>query len=95
MMLQPTGDKVIVKRKEEEEKTKSGIVLPDSAKEKPLEGEVISVGPGRVLDNGQRSPMDVNKGDLILFSKYGGTEVKYKEEAFLILDERDILAVVK
>ncbi|MFH1429543.1 MAG: co-chaperone GroES [Candidatus Margulisiibacteriota bacterium] len=94
-MLQPTGDKVIVKRKEEEERTRGGIVLPDSAKEKPIEGEIISVGPGRVLDNGQRSPMDVNKGDIILFSKYGGTEVKYKEESFLILDERDILAVVK
>jgi len=94
-MLQPLGDKVIVKRREEEKRTASGIVLPDSAKEKPLEGEVVAVGPGRVLDNGQRSPMDVKKGDAILFAKYGGTEVKYKDEDYLILDERDILAIVK
>ena len=94
-MLQPLGDKVLVKRKDEEEKTQSGIVLPDSAKEKPLEGEVIAVGPGKVLDNGQRSPMGVAKGDAVLFAKYGGTDVKYKNDDYLIMEERDILAIVK
>ena len=89
------GDRVIVKRKIEEEKTKSGIVLPDTAKEKPLEGEVIAVGGGRVLDNGQRNPIDVKKGDTVLFAKYGGTEVKYKDEDYVILEERDVLAIVK
>lgn len=94
-MLQPLGDRVIVKRKSEEEKTKSGIVLPDTAKEKPLEGEVVAVGGGRILDNGQRNPMDVKKGDTVLFAKYGGTEVKYKDEDYMILEERDVLAIVK
>jgi len=94
-MLQPLGDKVIVKRKNEEEKTAGGIVLPDTAKEKPLEGEVVSVGPGKVLDNGQRSPMEVKAKDSILFAKYGGTEVKHGGEDYIILDERDILAIIK
>jgi len=94
-MLQPLEDKVIVKRKDEEQKTAGGIVLPDTAKEKPLEGEVIAVGPGKVLENGQRSPMDVKKGDAILFAKYGGTEVKYKGDDYVILESRDILAIVK
>ncbi|MFC1596098.1 co-chaperone GroES [Candidatus Margulisiibacteriota bacterium] len=93
-MLKPLGDKVIVKREEEEKKSPGGIVLPDSAKEKPLSGVVVAVGPGKVLDNGQRSPMDMKTGDEILFAKYGGTEVKFKEDSFLILEERDILAIV-
>ncbi|MFA5928116.1 MAG: co-chaperone GroES [Candidatus Margulisiibacteriota bacterium] len=94
-MLQPLGDRLIVKRREEEEKIVKGIVLPDTATEKPLEGEVIAVGPGRILDSGQRSPMDIKKGDIVIFAKYGGSDVKYKHDEFLILEERDILAIVK
>jgi len=78
----------------QEEKTKGGIVLPDTAKEKPQEGEVKAVGTGRVLDNGQKLPLDVSVGDRVLFSKYGGTEVKVDGDEFLILSERDVLAIV-
>jgi chaperonin GroES len=94
-MLQPVEDKVIVKRKAEETKTSGGLVIPDTAKEKPLEGEVVGTGPGKILDNGQRGPMDVKTGDKVLFAKYGGTEVKYKDEEYTILDQRDILAIIK
>ena len=88
----PLGDKVVVKAIEREGVTKSGIVLPDNAKEKPQEGELIAVGPGRMTDDGQRIPMDLKKGDRILFAKYGGMEVKLDESDYLILRESDILA---
>ena len=91
--LRPLGDRVVVKPEALEEKTTSGLVLPDTAKEKPQEGIVLAVGNGRVLDNGQRVAMDVKVGDRILFAKYGGTEVKLGNEEFIILGERDILAV--
>ena len=91
--LVPIGDRVVVKPEPEEEKTKSGIVLPDTAKEKPQEGTVIAVGPGRVLDSGQRVPLEVKVGDKIIYSKYGGTEVKIDGEEYIILNERDILAI--
>lgn len=94
MKLQPLGDRVIVKAMESEEKTKSGIVLPETAKEKPQEGEVIAVGSGR-YEEGKRVPLEVKQGDKIIYSKYGGTEVKVEGEEYLILSERDILAIVK
>lgn len=96
MNIKPLGDKVVVKALAQEEKTKSGIVLPDSAKEKPQQGEVIAVGPGKVAENGQRIPMDVKVGDKVIYSKYGGTEIKIDEEEVLILDgSRDIYAIVE
>ena len=91
--LVPIGDRVVVKPEPEEEKTKSGIVLPDTAKEKPQEGTVVAVGPGKVLDNGQRVPLEVKVGDRIIYAKYGGTEVKVDGEEYMILSERDILAI--
>jgi len=91
--LVPIGDRVVVKPEPEEQKTKSGIVLPDSAKEKPSEGTVIAVGPGKVLENGQRVPLEVKIGDRVIYSKYGGTEVKIDNEEYIILNERDILAI--
>ena len=91
--LAPIGDRVVVKPEPEEQKTKSGIVLPDTAKEKPQEGTVVSVGSGRILDNGQKVPLEVKVGDKIIYSKYGGTEVKIDEEEYIILAERDILAI--
>ncbi|NLN16414.1 MAG: co-chaperone GroES [Firmicutes bacterium] len=94
-MLKPLADRVVVKVVEEEERTKGGIVLPDTAKEKPQQGEVIAVGSGRVLDNGERVPVDVKKGDMVIFAKYGGTEVKVEGEEYLILRESDILAVLE
>ena len=92
-MLKPIGDKVIVKAKAEEEKTSGGIILPDTAKEKPQEGTVIAVGPGKVLENGDRKPMAVKEGDTVIYSKYGGTEVTVDGEDYIILDEDSILAV--
>jgi chaperonin GroES len=91
--LAPIGDRVVVKAAPEEQKTKSGIVLPDTAKEKPQEGTVVAVGSGRILDNGQKVPLEVKIGDKIIYSKYGGTEVKIDEEEYIILSERDILAI--
>jgi len=93
--LQPIGDRVVVKPAPEEQQTKSGIVLPDSAKEKPSEGKVVAVGSGRILDNGQKVPLEVKIGDNIIYSKYGGTEVKIENEEYMILSERDILAIKK
>lgn len=93
-MMKPLGDRVVIKVLEQEEKTKSGIFLPDTAKEKPQEGEVVAVGAGKVADNGTRIAPDVAVGDTVLFAKYAGTEVKIDGEAFLILSERDILAVL-
>jgi chaperonin GroES len=92
--LKPLGDRVIVKAREKEEMTKSGIVLPDTASEKPQEGSVLSVGPGRVLDNGKRIEMDVKAGDKVLFAKYAGTEVKLDGEDYLVIREADLLAVI-
>ncbi|MFC1963917.1 co-chaperone GroES [Chloroflexota bacterium] len=90
--LQPMADRVVVKPSEKEEKTKSGIYLPDTAKEKPQEGKVVAVGPGRVSEDGKRIAMDVKAGDLVIYAKYGGTEIKVDEEDLVILRESDILA---
>ena len=92
--IKPLEDKVVVKASDAEQTTASGIVIPDTAKEKPQEGEIIAVGPGRFDDNGNRVPVDVKVGDKVLYSKYGGTEVKYAGEELLILSVRDLLAVV-
>ena len=93
--LRPLGDRVVVKPLANEEVTKSGIVLPDTAKEKPQQGEVVSVGPGRILDSGDRSVPDVKAGDRVLFAKYSGTEFKLDQDELLILREADILAIVQ
>jgi chaperonin GroES len=93
-LLKPLGDRVVIELVESEEKTASGIVLPDSAKEKPQEGKVVAVGTGRVLDSGERVALEVSVGDRIIFSKYAGTEVKYQGAEYLILRDSDILAVV-
>ncbi len=93
MKIQPLGDRLVVKVVEvAEEKTKSGLYVPDTAKEKPQEAEVVAVGPGALNDKGERIPMDVAVGDKVIFSKYGGTEVKVNGEEFLIMSQRDILA---
>ena len=90
----PLGERLIVKPLEEEQTTSSGIILPDTAKEKPQEGEVVAVGPGRVTDDGARVPMEVQTGDVIIYSKYAGTEYKDEGEEYLILRESDVLAKV-
>jgi chaperonin GroES len=90
--LQPLGDRVLVKPTEKEEKTKSGIYLPDTAKEKPQEGEVLAVGPGKMTDDGKRIPMDLKIGDRVIYAKYGGTEIKIDDVEMMILRESDILA---
>ena len=92
--LRPLGDKVLVKRVEAESKTKSGIVLPDTAKEKPKRGKILSVGDGRRLDNGERAAFSVKKGDEVIFTSYAGTEIKIDGEELMIMSEDDILAVV-
>ena len=92
--LRPLGDRVVLKPLEREEVTKSGIVLPDTAKEKPQQGEVLAVGPGRVLDTGERVTPDVKQGDRVLFAKYSGTDFKFDQDEYLILREADILAIV-
>lgn len=93
--IKPLEDRIVIKQVEAETTTASGIVIPDTAKEKPQEGEVVAVGPGRVDDNGNRIPLDLAAGDIVIYSKYGGTEVKYGGQEFLILSARDILAVVE
>ena len=95
MGFRPLGDRVLIKRVEEEQKTKGGIIIPDTAKEKPQEGEVIAVGPGARDDNGKVQPLDVKKGDRILFGKWSGTEVKIDGDDLLIMKESDILGVVE
>ena len=95
MKIRPLQDRLIVKRVEEEEKTKGGIIIPDSAKEKPQEGEIIAVGPGKVTDDGKRIPMEVKEGDRVLFSKYAGTEIKIEGEERLIMREDDILGILE
>ncbi len=95
MRIRPLQDRVIVKRVEEEEKTKGGIIIPDTAKEKPMEGKVIAVGKGKVLEDGKIHPLDVKAGDRVLFGKYAGTEVKIYGEEHLIMREDDILGVIE
>lgn len=95
MLIRPLGERVVVKATPSEEKTKSGLVLPDTAKEKPQEGEVVAVGTGRLLETGQRVPIDLKVGDKILFSKYAGNEVKIDEVEYLIMREADILGVIE
>ena len=92
--IKPLEDKVLVKAAEAEQTTASGLVIPDTAKEKPQEGEIVAVGLGRIDDNGNRVPLDVKVGDKVIYSKYGGTEVKYGGEDYLILSARDLLAVI-
>jgi chaperonin GroES len=95
MKIQPLGDRVLVKPMEAEEKTKGGIVLPDTAKEKPQQGEVVAVGKGKLLDNGEVKPLEVKVGDKVLYGKYAGTEVTIDGEEYLIIREDDILAIIK
>ena len=95
MKVRPLNDRILVKRLEEEETTKGGIIIPDSAKEKPAEGEIVAVGNGKLNDKGERIPLEVKAGDRVLFSKYGGTDVKLDGEDHLIMREDDILAVVE
>ena len=92
--IKPLEDRILVRTLEAEQTTASGLVIPDTAKEKPQEGEVLAIGPGRIDDNGNRVPLDVSVGDKVIYSKYGGTEVKYAGEEYLILSARDVLAVV-
>jgi chaperonin GroES len=95
MKVRPLNDRLIVKRLEEEQKTKGGIIIPDSAKEKPIEGRVIAAGDGRINKEGKKIPMEVKKGDRVLFAKYGGTEIKMDGEEYLMMKEDDILAVIE
>lgn len=94
MKIKPLQDRVVVKRFDEEEMTKGGIIIPEAAKESPAEGEVVAVGPGRKDENGKSMPLDVKKGDKVIFSKYGGTEVTIDGEDLLIMREEDILGIV-
>ena len=93
--IKPLEDRIVIRQVEAEQTTASGLVIPDTAKEKPQEGEVIAVGPGRVDDKGNRIPVDVKVGDVVIYSRYGGTEVKYDGQEFQILSARDVLAVVE
>ncbi|AXR73049.1 MULTISPECIES: co-chaperone GroES [Auritidibacter] len=92
--IKPLEDRIVVQPLEAEQTTASGLVIPDTAQEKPQEGTVVAVGPGRITDSGERVSVDVNEGDVVLFSKFGGTEVKYNGEEYLVLSARDVLAVV-
>ena len=93
--IKPLEDRIVVQANEAETTTASGLVIPDTAKEKPQEGTVLAVGPGRIDDNGNRVPVDVKVGETVLYSKYGGTEVKYAGEEYLVLSARDVLAVIE
>jgi len=95
VVLKPLEDRIVVRPLEAEQVTASGLVIPDTAKEKPQEGEVLAVGPGRIDDSGKRIPLDVSVGDKVLYSKYGGTEVKYTGEEYLVLSARDVLAIIE
>jgi chaperonin GroES len=95
VVLKPLEDRIVVQPLEAEQVTASGLVIPDTAKEKPQEGKVLAVGPGRFDDKGSRVPVDVQVGDVVLYSKYGGTEVKYSGEEYLVLSARDVLAVIE
>ncbi len=92
--IKPLEDRIVIRQVEAEQTTASGLVIPDTAKEKPQEGEVVAVGPGRVSDSGNRVPVDVSVGDRVIYSKYGGTEVKHGGEEYLVLSARDVLAVI-
>ncbi|GAA4517280.1 co-chaperone GroES [Brevibacterium yomogidense] len=92
--IKPLEDRIVVRQVEAEQTTASGLVIPDTAKEKPQEGEVVAVGPGRVADNGTRIPLDVQVGDKVVYSKYGGTELKHGGDEYLVLSARDVLAVI-
>lgn len=94
MNIKPLGERIVLKVLESEEKTKSGIVLPDTAKEKPQMGKVLAVGSGKILDNGEKIPLEVKVGDQVLFAKYAGTEVKLDGEEYMVLKESDILAII-
>ena len=94
MKARPLHDRVLLKRIEEKEEVKGGIIIPDTAKEKPMEGEVISVGPGKIMEDGKRSPMDVKPGDRVLFGKYAGAEIKIDDKEYIIMREEEILAVL-
>jgi chaperonin GroES len=93
--LRPLGDRVVIKPLAREDVTKGGIVLPDTATEKPQQGEVVAVGPGRVLDNGERVTLDLKEGDRVIFAKYAGTEFKHESDDLLILSEKDVLAIME
>ena len=95
MNIRPLHDRVIVRRMEEERKSAGGIVIPDSATEKPIQGEIVAVGKGKLLENGEVRPLDVKKGDKVLFAKYGGTEIKIEGEELLVMREEDIIGVVE
>ncbi len=95
MSIKPLADRILVKRVEEEAKTKGGIIIPDTAKEKPAEGKVVAAGPGKTGDDGKRIPLEVKEGDRILFGKYSGTEVKIEGEEFLIMREDDVLGIIQ
>lgn len=95
MKIKPLDDRLVLKKVDAEEKTSGGILLPDSAKEKPQRGEIVAVGDGKLLDSGKRAPMEVKKGDTVIFGKYAGTEVKVGKEELVIMKESDILAIVK
>ncbi len=95
MSVRPLHDRLIVKRLEEEEKTKGGIIIPDNAKEKPQEGEVIAVGSGKILEDGKKVPLEVKKGDRVLFGKYSGTEIKLDGAEYLMMKEEDILGILE
>ena len=95
MKIRPLNDRILVQRLEEEEKTAGGIIIPDSAKEKPAEGKIIAVGPGKLNDSGERVALQVKAGDIVLFSKYGGTDVKIDGESYLIMREDDVLGVIE
>lgn len=95
MKIKPLADRVVVQRIEEEEEKKGGIIIPETAKERPQKGKVIAVGPGRLNDKGERMPMEVKEGDLVLFSKYAGTEVKVGDEEYLVMREDEILAILE
>ena len=95
MKIRPLHDRIIVRRLEEEERTKGGIIIPDTAKEKPFEGKVIAVGEGRIKKDGSKIPLELKKNDRILFAKYGGTEVKIDGEEYLMMKEEDVLAVIE
>ena len=92
--IKPLEDRIVIQQVDAEQVTASGLVIPDTAKEKPQEGEVVAVGPGRIDDNGNRVPLDVKVGDKVIYSKYGGTEVKYQGQDLLVLSARDVLAVI-
>jgi chaperonin GroES len=95
MGVRPLNDKVLIKRVDAPETTKGGIIIPDTATEKPQEGKVVAVGKGKVLENGTVKPLDVKKGDKVLFGKYGGTEINFKGDDYIIVDENDILAIIE